>query len=206
MTYTETMTVTDEAGQEIARREREQYSLLELKESDPNGYDRALETLAGFALEYEWWDSVLECMVDPIRAKYGITYNPTDVTFDLDRGATFVFGAASVDDRVLLKAAGMDLRTKDARTLLEHGLVMGTRHTGWYGDTGWIGLYAYEDIPEWTCAAETAEAIRDVLRDAQDEMLEVLRKERDYLSSPEYLEELAEINEYRFYETGQVAR
>jgi hypothetical protein len=207
MALTETTIVTDESGAEIERREREQYTLLELKQSDPRGYDRALEKLAMSALEYDWWDAVLDAMVEIIAEKYGITYDPKDVSFDLDRGSMFVFGKASVDDRKLLKRAGLDLRSKDARTILDHGLVMGTTHYGGGYEGGWIGLAGgYEDIPEWTCSAETADAIRDVLRDAQNEMLSTLRAEQEYLTSAEYLEEHAEINEMRFYENGSVAR
>lgn len=203
MTYTETVTVTDETGQEIARSEREQYTLLELKESDPRGYDAALETLAQMEMEYGWWEDVLAELVEPIQEKYGITFDPKEVSFDLDRGSHFVFGKASVDDRVFLKAAGIDLRTKDARSILEHGLSMGVNYSG-FGDRGWIGFAAYDGMPDYI-ADDVCEAIRDLLRDAQNEMLSTLRSEQEYRTSAENLEELADINDWRFYESGRLA-
>lgn len=203
MTYTETVTVTDETGQEIARSEREQYTLLELKESDPRGYDAALETLAQMEMQYDWWDDVLAEQVEPIKEKYGITFDPKEVTFDLDRGSTFLFGPASVDDRVFLKAAGIDLHTKDAREILDHGLVMGTQYSG-FGDRGRIGFPAYDGMPDYI-ADDVCDAIRDLLRDAQNEMLSTLRSEQEYRTSPENLEELADANEWRFYESGRLA-
>lgn len=207
MSRTETtIVVDDESGSEVARAERKQYTLAELKELDGSGYDRALERLAEWSLEYDWWDTLLDSETDHIREKYGISYDPKDVTFDLDRGSFFAFGKASVDERVFLKRAGLDLRSKDARTIIEHGLVMGTTHFGGGMERGFIGLYQYDDIPDWTCTAETADAIRDALREAQDEMLTSLREEQEYLSSEEHLAELADINDYRFYEDGRVAR
>lgn len=203
MTYTETLIVTDETGQEVKRSEREQATLLELKESDPAGYDRALETLAMHALEYEWWADILDSMTEHIQEQYGITYDPKEVEFDLDRGSYFIFGKASVDARVLLKRADVDLRTKDARDILEHGLVMGTTYSG-FGDRGWIGFEHYEGMPD-DVSDETADAIRDVLRDAQNEMLSTLRAEQEYMTGAEYLEEHSEANEYRFYEDGRIA-
>ncbi len=206
MTYTEVTTLADETGAEIQRTERKQYTLAELKESDPRGYDQALETLAQSALDYEWWQQALED-TEHIAEKYGITYDPSKVSFDLDRGSFFSFGPASVDDRVLLKRAGIDLRTKDARTILEHGLVMGTSYS--YGmDRGWIGIYSGDPgvSADWLASDETCDAIRDVLRDAQNEMLKTLRDEMEYLTSAEYLEEHAEINELRFYDDGRLAR
>lgn len=203
MTYTETTTVVDEAGQEIARSEREQATLLELKESDPAGYDRALETVALMALDYEWWLDTLDGTTEHIQEKYGITYDPKECSFDLDRGSMFLFGAASVDARVLLKRAGVDLRSKDAREILEHGLVMGVNYGG-FGDRGWIGFRAYEGLPDYL-GDDICDAIRDTLRDAQNEMLKILRDEQEYLTSAEHLEEWADINEWRFYENGALA-
>lgn len=206
MARTETTIVADENGNELERTERKQYTLAELKELDGSGYDRALEKLAEMDYGYDWWETTLDSDVDHIAEKYGITYDPKDVSFDVDRGSFVSFGKASVNERVLLKRAGIDLRSKDARTILEHGLVMGTDHLGGGNERGWIGLAGgYEDIPDWVSSAETADAIRDVLRDAQNEMLETLRAEQEYLRSEEYLVEHAEVNEMLFYDNGSLA-
>ena len=201
----ETTIVADESGTEVQRTERKQYTLAELKAIGGAGYDRALEKLAEWSMDYEWWDTLLDSERDEIAEKYGITFDPKDVTFDLDRGSFFAFGKASVDERVLLKRAGLDLRSKDARTIIEHGLVMGTTHYGGGIERGWIGLYQYDDIPDWVCSDETAEAIRDVLREAQDDMLTALREEQEYLTSKDHLLEWAEGNDWLFYENGAVA-
>lgn len=205
MTRTETTTVIDASGMLISETERKEYTLAELKELDGDGYDRALEHLSRISHEYDWWDATLDSETEYIADKYGITYNPKNVTFDLDRGSFFCFGKThDVDDRKILRLAGVDLRTKAARDIIDTGLVLGTRHYGGSRMSGWIGFYAYEDIPSYI-PDDVADAIRQVLTDAENEMLKTLRDEDEYLSSEEYLLELAEINDYWFYENGTPA-
>jgi hypothetical protein len=218
MPLLETTVVTDD-GVVVESSERKLYTLAELKDSkhiedEPtdiiksrvdSAYDTALSWMIEMTMEYSWWDSALDCEVDFIAGKYGITYKPKEVSFDLDRGSYFCFGKTTdIDERVFLRKAGIDLRTKAAKAMLGR-LVLGERHS--YNTHNWIGFYEYECLPDYIEDMQPGitEKLEECLRDAQNEMLTNLRKEQEYLTSDEYLDEMAEINDYTFDKYGKRA-
>jgi hypothetical protein len=197
VSVTEITTLID-GVREISRTERKLFTLAELKEGDDStAFDRACSWLIERTMEWDWWSTSLECEVDYIKEKYGFTYNPKDVSFDLDRGDYFCFGKTTeLKERIFLKRAGIDLRTKAARAIIEdEQLVIGVRYG--YGEHNWIGYASYEYIPEYIeeMSPGISDKLMDTLRDAQHEMLKNLRAEQDYLTSEEYLLEYAN-NEY----------
>lgn len=204
---TEIITVIED-GEEIERNERPILTLAELKASDnERGYQAALEKLAEWSNEYGWWDATIESEHDHIRETYGIGYDPKEVTFDLYR-REFSFGKTTdVDERKVLKKAGIDLRSKVARQIIEdERLIVGFHHTGGGFGFGWIGYSDYESIPDWIGLTEAQVSdIREVLKDAEQDLYKTLVSEQDYLTSEENLLEWAEANDYRFYDNGEVA-
>jgi hypothetical protein len=207
MSVTEITTLV-EGVREISRSERKLFTLAELKDGGGSAFERALDWMRDGEMDWDWWTTTLDCEVDHIRATYGFIYDPKQVSFDLDRGNSFCFGKApELDDRVFLKRAGIDLRTKAARTIIEDGrLIVGVSHG--YSSWNWIGYYEYECIPDYIeeMSPGITEKLQEVLRDAQYEMLTTLRAEQDYLTSEAYLlERAAEQDDLWFDEYGRRA-
>jgi hypothetical protein len=206
-------TILLDNDREISRSERKLYTLAELKEDDgkttkSDAFQRAIEKAAYHTMEWgDWYESVLDCMVDIIREKYGIGYSPKEVSFDIDRGRYFSFGkTCDVDDKTVLRRAGIDLRTKVAKEIIDRGLVLGEHH-GYGSGHNWIGFYEWECIPDYIeeMSPGITDKLHEVMSDAHDEMIDTLRKEQEYLTSKEYLLELGEINEWLFDNTGAFA-
>jgi hypothetical protein len=195
---------------EVDRTERKLYTLAELKAREDedikyDAHDRALDWLREGVMEWDWWATTLDCEVDFIREKYGFTYNPKDVSFDLDRGSYFCFGKVTdLDDKKFMRKAGIDLRRRGARECIDR-LIIGVRYG--YGEHNWIGFYEYECLPDYVeeMYPGISDKLHDTLRDAQDEMLKNLRDEQDYLSGEEYLTEMCEGNDYLFDARGRRA-
>jgi hypothetical protein len=187
------------------------YALAELKELDGRGFANALYALGAAATEYDWWEDELEYWIaDQVQERWGITFDPKQVTFDLDRADYLCFGKTSdVDDKVFLKAAGIDLRTRAARAIYEDGgnLVLGVRHNRAYGSRNWIGFYEYEFVPDYIEDMQPGitEKIEDALVDATDFAKKVLRDEFENLTSEEHLLDWADNNNFRFEEDGSWA-
>lgn len=184
---------------EIERTDRKLFTLAELKAGEDediksDAFDRACSWMIQGEMEWDWWSTTLDCEVDYIKEKYGFTYNPKDVTFDLDRGDFFCFGKITdLNEKHFLKLAGVDLRTKAARTIIEdEQLVIGVHYS--YGEHNWIGYISYEYLPDYIeeMSPGIGEKLMSVLRDAQYEMLKNLRSEQEYLTSEEYLLERAD--------------
>jgi len=187
------------------------YTLAELKELGGRGYDNALDALGQAATEYGWWDDELEgYILEEVQRRWGITFNPKNVTFDLGRGDRLCFGKTSdVDDKVFLKAAGIDLRTRAARAIYEDGghLVLGVRYYGGGIAHNWVGFYEYEYLPDYIEDMQPGitDKLNDTLREATDFALKVLKDDEESLTSEEYLLEWADISDYWFNEDGSWA-
>lgn len=206
MSVIEVTTLVD-GGTEISRTERPLFTLAELKDGNPAAFDRACSWMIQGEMEWDWWTTTLECEVDYIKEKYGFTYNPKDVSFDLDRGDYFCFGRVTdLDEKHYLKLAGIDLRTKIARTIIEDGRLMIGQHYS-YNDHNWIGYYEYERVPEYLeeMSPGITDKLEGPLRDAQHEMLKNLRSEQEYLTSEEYLLERAGDSDLLFDARGNRA-
>ena len=205
MSVTETTTITNETGSIIDVSERTLYDIDELKAGDDgidsSAYDKALSWLYEI-VDYDWWTDVLETLVDEVDAKYGIKFDHKQVSFDLERGSYVCLGkSTNVNDRVVLKAAGLDLRKRDVRQVLtDEALVIGERY-GYGNAHGWIGYSMYEGWPDYV-ERWVSDAIDKVLEQAQDHVLDVLRAEWDYLTGEEHLTEMSRINEYTFTSRG----
>lgn len=124
--------------------------------------------------------------------KIGISCNT--FYYDLDRGAYIYMDKPSVDDeRLFMKKAGIDLRTKDARDVGVNSYIgIATRYYG--------GESATNHVEATTIEMEGK--LQDLLSGLLNEFLFELRKEYEYMTSKAMVEDTIKANEYTFRENG----
>lgn len=204
MSIIERTLLLHEDESEIERSDRRLYTIDELRagggDITSRAFENALETLAEWVMEWEWWEFTIDAIADRIKNEYGITTCPKDYTFDTYR-REFCFGKTSeVDERVLCKKAGLDLRRREVREVFGN-LVIGV-HYGWGHEGNWIGYPSYESWPSYV-DDKVAEALDECLRDACHDALKMLLDEEEYLTSEEHLVETAQANEYLWTRDGR---
>lgn len=185
------------------------FTLSELKKASEEGeidgveyevsssaYQDAFDSVALVMTDYGWWETALDALGKyDFPEKYGLTFEGSQVRFDLDRGSKFTLPAdTEIDTRVFLKKAGIDLRTKDARLLLEYGFVIGVRYDR-----------NYVDVTDGDVTDATIEKLEDLLTDATHYGLKTLRDEMEYLTSEEQVIENADANGYTFTADGRIS-
>ncbi len=169
----------------------EKVKLYKFDELSEEVRESVIEKNRNINVGYSWWDIYLEDLSVELE-KVGVLYE--DVSFDLGRGQYIYLIKASVEDtRKFLKAGGIDLRTKEAREIINYnGIDIQTNYHGGgngenYVSTGFSGI---------------DEALTDLL----DEILYTFLRKLDdaYFSliSDEEIAETLRINEYEFMEDG----
>lgn len=178
------------------------YSFDELSEE---AKQKALENLYDINIDYYWYyDEWLE----EIAEEYGIKLRWSDLCFDLDRGNYLYIdnhghGNKDVsyleDDRKFLKKSGIDLRSKDAREILNSGISLDCKHYGG-GDGRSIINTDGCDI-----SGDTEDKLQEAINELCDRLLKQLRDDYEYRTSEEAIIETITANEYEFYEDGRQA-
>lgn len=140
---------------------------------------------------YDWWEFCYEDFKERLK-KIGVECE--SFYFDLDRANYIYMDKPYVfDERLFLKGAGCDLRLRDNRELIKHGISIETNHYG----GGSARNYCYEDAHE----VDLTRYLNEVL----EEFLSDLRKEWEYQTSLEGVGETMECNEYDILpETGEI--
>ncbi len=151
-------------------------TLYQFDELSPKAKEKAREWYRESALDFEWWDSVYD---DAKNIGLKIT------SFDLGRSnnieGTFKLTANHVA-RAIMKDHGEGCETrKDAQAYLE----------------------AYEKAKG---VVEQEDLGTEFLKTILDDYLDILRKEEEYITSDEQIDETIRANEYEFYEDGKRAR
>ena len=172
---------------ETIKLELETYSLDELKEESK---EDAIQNMAYINVEdFEWWDFLYEDFngrLEEIEVSCERFYWSFDRDYYIFMDKPYVS-----DERKFLKSAGLDLRTKDARDLIESGLSIGTHHYG----GGSARNYVSEDYLEEVDLTEYLDCIlKGFLRELEDEYW--------HLTSEESVVETIECNDYMFFEDG----
>ena len=137
-------------------------------------------------VNYDWYDYLYDDFKEDLK-EIGLGANTFYWSIDRDR----FFYSPDIfveDERKFLKYAGWDLRTKDARGIIDYnGLSIEVSHYG----GGRAGNYVLNE-----------DDLTDILRDKFEDFLSTLSKQWDYLTSWEAIEETILINEYTFLEDG----
>lgn len=157
------------------------YKFDELSEE---AQDKALNDLANFETEREWWDNIL----DEDAKNIGLKIN----TFDIDRG-----NSITGDFYVSAEETAHKIEK-------EHGESCDTYETAmqYLKDRQEIIDTADSDIID---GPELDELDTEFLRAILEDYLVILRHEFKNITSREYLVDLIEINEWEFTEDGRIA-
>ena len=172
---------------------KELYKFEELTEE---AKEKALDSLRDTNVDWDWWD----CEPDWFNES---SFNPIGLSvsqmyFDLDRADYIAFDSVDVvDARALLKAAGYDLRTKEAKEALLSGISItfetNTNLAAGRVTAGNLGTY------------ENMEKIEELVYSTARKCLAKLRAQYEYLLSDEAIIETIEANEWEFTREGALA-
>jgi len=148
--------------------------------------EKVLESFCDINVDYEWWDFMYE---DFTRDLAEIGIKAALFSWDMGRGSFFYAERPLVvDERKLLKWAGWDLRTREARDIIDYNdLSIDTQH--------FAGGRAYNYFPN-------NEGLTGALNLKYRDFLSQLRCQYDYLTSRKSIEETIRANEYTFLEDG----
>lgn len=174
-----------------------EYKVFKFEELSKDAQEQALNNNRHINVEHDWWDFTYEHIKEEILKPIGITCDK--FFFSVDRNYYIYMDNPTVlDERVFLKAAGIDLRTKIAKHILEYGFDINIWHCGGgYAQNG-IELFGY-------CKnLDTTEGeLTKFLRRKLNEGLDLLTKTCDNLMEDEWVKETIQINEYEFLNDGQ---
>lgn len=162
------------------------YTLDELSEE---AKETAIEKLGDINVDYNWWQILYTDFIERLN-KIGIDCK----TFYFDIGRSdyiFMEEAYVVDERRVLKAAGVDLRTREAREAIQDGLTIQTRHLGGGEAYNYFEPNNFPDV-------NICEWLRDLLKD----FLSKLRDQCEWLTEREQIEETIKMNGIFFLEDG----
>lgn len=168
-----------------------QVKVYKFSELSQEAKEKALKKLRDINVDYDWWKPELEQFQIELRDK-GI--EAEDFSFDLDRGTFLNITKGYVlDERRVLKSAGVDLRTGEAKDAINYGITLHHKHTG--GGEG-HNYFEPNNLPD----VNICEWLKDILMDFWKE----LRDTYDYFITDEAAIETIEVNEYEFTEDGEL--
>ncbi len=179
-----------------------EYKAMKYDELPEDAKDKALEEMWTLNVDFEWWDD--ECTLLDWQEKYGIRFDLKKLCFDLDRAAYLYWtrGGIWVEDSAKL---AMAIYGKGYNLVADAGLLefrFETTHYG--GGCGHTRLYV-DDYRSEGCKDLPADA-EAWFDDLWKDYFHNLRKEYDYLTSREAIEETIRINEYDFFVDGRRTR
>jgi hypothetical protein len=164
------------------------YKFNELTET---AQEKAIEHFEDINLNYDWAEDDYEYFKDLLK-EIGISCKT--FYFSIDRDWFIAMDKPSIDDdKLFLKYAKIDLRTKRAKELIDSGISIETKYYSGSRMENYIssGYTSQDDLTE--CLSNILEKF---LRD--------LQKDYEYLTSKESIIERIEANEYDFKENGEL--
>ncbi len=184
-----------------------QHTVYTFDELSPEAQQKAIDDLRDINTDYDFYN-YSDTYTD-IASEYGICLYTSDLCFDLYRNTWLYIdnhdharsGKTSyIDDMTkYLKKAGIDLRTKDARTLLDNGFTLDTKHYGGGDGRSFINT-DYCNISD-----DTEQKLQETIDELCNKIEHALKKEYEYLISDEAIKETIISNEYEFYIDGKIA-
>lgn len=178
---------------------------------------RALETLAGWATDHDWWDCIYPDFTE-IAGMLGVVVAERDISFTgfWSQGD----GASFTGAYYYAKGAAKAIRAYAPRDTELHAIadtLQDVQRRNFYKLStaiDRIGRYCHEgtmrfttelDMPGWRSVDDDdAEAIAEAMCDLARWLYGRLEAEYEYLTSEEALTENADVNEYRFDAEGAV--
>lgn len=183
-----------------------QHTVYTFDELTPETQEKVLDNLRTINIEDVYW--YYDEMLEDLAREYGIELAWSDLCFDLDRSNYLYLdnhdhdrtGKTSYIDNMtkFLKKAGIDLRTRDAKQLLNDGFTLATKHYG--GGDGRNYIEEYSDI-----SADTEEKLQSCIDELTDTLKKYLREQYYSLMEDDCVKETIYANEYEFYEDGRIA-
>ncbi len=183
-----------------------EHTVYKFEELSEEAQQKAIENNYDINVDYYWYyDEILE----EIASDYGVNLIWSDLCFDLDRGSYLYMDnhdhgrsgqTSDIEDaHKFLKRAGLDLRTRDARELLDNGISLATKHYGGGDGRNYIDTN-YADVSD-----ETDQKLQNTIDELCDRLRTLLRDDYEYRTSEEAIRETLIENEYEFYEDGRSA-
>ena len=164
--------------------------VFKFKELSEDVQDKVIEDFSDININYDWWDYLHDDFKEDLEE---IGLKAETFYWSIDRDSHFYSPDIQVvDEKKFLKYAGWDLRSKQARDIIDYdGLSIGVHH---YGGGSAANFVEYDYLGN--------NELTDVLRQKYEDFLSLLSKQWDYLTSREAIEETIIINEYDFLEDG----
>lgn len=173
----------------------ESVKVYSFEELDENAQEKAIDNARYHSLDYDWWDFLFDEFSEELD-RIGI--DASTFSFDTGRNETFYANKPSISSTgKLLRAAGIDLRTKEARRYIVDGAHLAIQ-TQYFG-----GSRASNYVETYSESPEIEQAIQDLIDSKFGDFLKRLREEEDYLTSDEHVKENLIVNEHEFTEDGE---
>ena len=186
-------------------------NIHELKETDPERFEREYSSWAEHECEYEWWDSVEECFKERMK-EFGLDVYKIAFSLGYVQGDYATFEGYIAIDELLEKLYPEQIvliqEFRDwGREPVDYRR-SGTPYIAlrWYpGNTYPSGLFKDLDQDAWSALTEQAaddfdleRTVNDWLEAQASELYFDLRKEYEYLTSEEQYIEYCECNDITF--------
>lgn len=164
-----------------------QYLVYTFSELHEDIQDKVIENLYDINVDSEYWyEYAVDELREDLKENYGIEF--ANVYFDIDQGSYAWLDKPYVSDIYkFLKKAGFDLRTKEAKELIEHHYIY-TTHYGRGSAKNWCDN----------------DKLSDCIHSRLEDFISMLREQWDYCTSREAIIETIEANEYTFLENGKM--
>lgn len=176
-----------------------QYDIYSFDELSEEAKEKAIEKLYDINVDYEWYDMTVSEDFSSKLAEIGLS--GSKVYFDLDRGSYLYYDDLSIiDSKKFLQACKFDLRKNPYKQIIdEDGLELDKQHYGGGQAKNFIDVYYTIGISN-----KDIEIMQELLDSTMEEFLSQLRKEYEYLTDREAIEDTIQANEYQFLENGSL--
>jgi len=182
---------------------QETINIYKFEELPDDGKQACVDKCRYINTDHEWWDDDYR---QEKAKEYGIELGDR-MYFDLGRSFYISFPDMTITDgSLLLKAVGIDLRTKAARGMIDYGMSVNNhvRADGfWYVNTYYDPDEGLKGMTVTTLAVQSyLDRISSFITDMLQSFLIQLRDEYEYQTSDEAIEETLTCNEYEFTADG----
>lgn len=163
--------------------------------------NKVLENLYDINTDYDWFDMTVS---EDFPAKlHEIGLSGSKFYFSLDRDNYIYCDDLGIEDiKKLLKTIKVDLRSKEAKSIIENGLIVDKQHYGMGIAKNYIQLgYSVIDTAK---SLDIENKLQALLESTFDEFKSILSKEYDYLTSEEAIIDTIEANDYDFTIDGTI--
>lgn len=200
---------------QVQKRSYKTYKYVELSEE---AKQKALWAMYDLNIDYDWWTMELEALRESVKSDLGIDFEPEHACFDLDRGSYFYVDAKHDGNAHVARIWIEDLKTfcktlsrekisrRVCNRILDGRVSIGIDMKHYGGGDG-RNIIEVEDMKSVLTDDEYKaldDACTKILEGFTADALSMLRKEMEYLTSPEAIVDTIEANDYDFLESGKM--